>query len=55
MNTEILANGNLKLTVDKHELVELESIAADDPDNFGCDDVMYEVFESFIVQPWDTK
>lgn len=48
MKTEILANGNLKLTIDKIEQAEFRALHAIDPDNFGSDNNMYEIFEDII-------
>lgn len=48
MRTTILENGNLKLTLGDGDIDDLKDLKANNPDDFGCDNIMYEYFEEFI-------
>ena len=48
MTSEILANGDLKLSIDAEDQDLLAVIRAEDPDGFCSDNTMYDWFEAFI-------
>jgi len=49
MTSQILENGNLKLSIDAEDQELLRILQKEDPDNFQSDGVMYDLFERFIA------
>jgi hypothetical protein len=48
MTSEILENGDLKLSIDAEDQELLRVLQAEDPDGFCSDNTMYDWFEAFI-------